>query len=383
MGSANEVRMPVRGGPLMAVSNDRPTAIWAITANGVRIGRRLQPGLRPNTLFCPAKFSREDIDHRTFDNLRGAIEQHYHRYGAHIFIMAAGIVVRLIAPYLDHKYTDPAVVVMDEKGRYAVSLVSGHVGGANALTRHIAAVTGAIPVITTATDVNRLPAIDLLAQQQRLLIENPPAVAGVNMAIIHGDPVYLYDPHGCISRAAAQSIGAVDVSRRPLSRLTGDSSPDAPAGVYIDYRVVALPEKILVLRPRLLTVGIGCNRGTSSMEIKATLAEVFNREGLSLNAIAGLASIDVKSDEPGLGRLAGDMGIGIEFFSKNDLAEVEGIVNPSKIVKKHVGVNSVCEAAAIRSARNGELIVPKQRTPNVTVAVARRPCLSSALAPGV
>jgi cobalt-precorrin 5A hydrolase len=290
--------------------------------------------------------------------------------------MATGIVVRLIAPFLQHKYTDPAVVVMDERGRHAISLVSGHLGGANVLTRLVADIAGATPVITTATDVNELPAIDVLAQRRMLHIETPAAVARVNMAIIHGDPIWLFDPCNHLNPEAAAD--GMEFPHLQRTETAADLAPASQAAVCIDYRVWGLPDHVLVLRPKVLSVGIGCNRDTPPKEIKAAVERVFMDRGLSLHSIAALSSIDIKRDEKGLLQVASELGLSLDFFSKSDLDGVAGIATPSEVVAKHVGVKSVCEAAAILSARGGELIVTKQRTPNVTVAVACRPSLSSA-----
>ena len=355
---------------------DKRIAIWAITANGVCLGQIVQAQLPGSRLFHSARFETDAEDHQQFETLKDAISQWYEDYDAHLFIMATGIVVRLIAPFLKHKFTDPAVVVMDEQGQHTISLVSGHLGGANALALTIADIAGAKPVITTATDVNGQPAIDILAQKLGMCIETPAVVAPVNMAIIHGDTICLYDPCDQLTVDTVSS-GEIDLLHLRRTKTAAELASAAHVAVCIDYRVRNLPDHVLVLRPRILCVGIGCNRNTPAEEIGGVVKQVFTDRGLSLNAVASLASIDIKRNETGLIQLANKLGLTIDFFSKSDLDGVAGVTTPSVVVEKHVGVKSVCEAAAIRSALGGELIVTKQRTANVTVAVACRPCLSS------
>lgn len=147
---------------------------------------------------------------------------------------------------------------------------------------------------------------------------------------------------------------------------------DDAAYVFIDDVVSCdLPPETLILRPQTLVAGIGCNRGTSTEEIRTLLTQVLRDFGLAEKSLATLASISIKHDEPGLLELARELGLPLVFFEKDELKQAQGIQTPSKIVEKHIGVNSVCEAAAILAARQGKLIVPKHSTPNVTVAIAR------------
>jgi cobalt-precorrin 5A hydrolase len=143
------------------------------------------------------------------------------------------------------------------------------------------------------------------------------------------------------------------------------------AGVFIDDVRWNLPPQVLVLRPASLVAGIGCNRNTGSEEIKALLEEVLAANNLAQSSLKCIASIDVKADEAGLIALANTLELPLVFFEREQLNQVKEIENPSTVVEKHVGVKSVCEAAAILAAQNGTLIVPKCTTPNVTVAIAR------------
>jgi len=153
--------------------------------------------------------------------------------------------------------------------------------------------------------------------------------------------------------------------------------PQDQADVYVDDKLVNLPDSLLILRPHSLAAGIGCNRNTPEVEIRSFIEDVMAAHGLSIHSLRSLASIDVKTDEPGLLAAAKNLGIPLQFYSRQELNQVRHVPNPSHMVAKHVGVQSVCEAAAILAAQKGRLIVPKQKTTNVTVAIARRSFSSS------
>lgn len=351
----------------MTIPTDQ-IAIWALTTEGARLGRRLQDHLPGSRLFLGPRV-KGFADHDRFHRLGDALPRHFRRFKGHVFIMAAGIVVRSLAALVAHKTEDPAVVVLDECGHHAVSLLSGHLGGANGLARRIGACIGARPVITTATDLRRVPAIDLLAQERGMVIENPEAIRHVSMALLEGRPVALHDPQGHFADAlplegfhtARDRDGPADTWR-----------PKGSPGVWVDDIRIDLSAEILVLRPPSLFVGVGCNRNTERAEILALLNRVLDTHRLAAASIAGLASIDLKADERGLLDLAETLSRPLTFYSRDQLAAVRDVPSPSKMVEKHVGVKSVCEAAALLASGNGSLIAPKQVTPNATIAIARR-----------
>ena len=350
-------------------------AAWCLTENGCKLAARLAES--GETVDC---FISERIGghppmpvFETFQRLATAVERVFDQYRGHVFFMSTGIVVRMIAPLIRHKTVDPAVVVVDDAGQYAISLLAGHLGGANDLARRVAEQIGADPVVTTATDVNRVPAIDLMARDLDLVIENPEAIKTVNMAFLHKQPIYLHDPTGRL----ISSLPDHDDLWHPVHLSDGFERQDLSeaAGVFVDDIEVDLPPQFLILRPASLVAGIGCNRNTPADEIEHLLRKVLDSHHLSPHSIKGLASIDLKKDEKGLLKLAADWRLPITFYEKDRLAKVKGIQNPSEMVRKHTGVHSVCEAAAILAARKGRLVVPKHTTPNVTVAIARIPSI--------
>lgn len=352
-------------------------AIWAVTPNGVDLAAKLRKQWAGVVIYCSRRLVptggalEVQACVKIFDGLIAVVQENFRRFDGHVFIMAAGIVVRAIGPLLRHKAVDPAVVVVDDQGKFAISLLSGHIGGANRLAARTAELLGAMPVITTATDVNGRPAIDVLAVELGLAIENPAAVKGVNMALLAGRPVALWDPWGLVAPVLGADVQAVDLA------VVAAFSPEQP-GVYADDRCAPLPEHVLRLRPPSLAAGIGCNRDTAAEEIAALLKAALAEGGVSERSLWKIASIDLKRDEPGLLALARTLGVPLHFYSAESLNQVRHVPNPSAMAAKHVGVHSVCEAAAILAAQQGHLIVAKRKSANATVAIARRASLSSA-----
>jgi cobalt-precorrin 5A hydrolase len=344
---------------LSTVSENR-IAVWAITPNGAALAVRMAAVLPGADVFATEKLEGLPESAVRFGSLAEAVAAHFPRYGGHVFIMATGIVVRSVAGLLVHKTADPAVVVVDDRGTFAISLLSGHLGGANRLAGQVAAAIGARPVITTATDANAVPAIDVLAAELGLKIETPQAIKTVNMALLTGAPVAVHDPLGILA------------GRIPQAAAFNGSGGTIPARVYADDRLTAAPAGALVLRPLSLVAGIGCNRNTRPEEMKALLFDTLHASGLARASLMKLASVDLKADEPGLAALAKELDLPLEFFDREQIGEMEGTVpTPSAVVAKHIGVKSVCEAAAILASRGGTLIVPKRSSRNATVAIAR------------
>jgi len=358
-------------------------AVWVITPNGLNLAETLRRTVTGMEIFFSRNVSDSAGGGRPFQSLAQTVQDHFHQYSGHVFVMSSGIVVRMIAPLIKDKTVDPAVVVVDDRGRHAISLLSGHLGGANQLTRRVARAIGASAVITTATDVNALPAIDVLALEKGLLIETPRTIKKVNMALLKKERIYVHDPfdlfEGILPNACVWKVGDA------CARTAGRGYPLAinNAYVYVDDVVRDLPPGVLILRPVHLVAGIGCNRNTPMGEMKTHLEAVFAKHHLALASLNAFASIDLKTDEAGITALAGHYHRPIHYFDREALKRVDAVENPSAMVEKHVGVKSVCEAAAILAAGGGKLIVPKQTTKNVTLAIARTAFSSSESAPAV
>ncbi len=346
----------------MVLAN-RPLKILALTQTGAALARRLAGGLAGAQCWLPAAQAQEPVD-LAFTRLAEAFREAFARGDNLVCIMAAGIVVRGIAPYLRGKDTDPAVVVVDEAGQFAVSLLSGHLGGANALAREVARVLGGTPVITTATDVQGLPALDLLAVEHGLIIENLPEVRAIHMALLEGRPVRVVDPEGLLAGPLA-AYPELLVPEPDLDRALASPGPT----VYVGWREVPWPPEWLRLRPRNLVAGMGCHKGAPAAELIEFIQQTFQQEGLSLLALKTLATIEAKKEEPGLRMAARSLGVELIWFTAAELEAIP-VPNPSPQVIRHMGVASVSEAAALK-AGGVELIVTKRKAPNATLAVAR------------
>jgi cobalt-precorrin 5A hydrolase len=341
----------------------QPIKVVALTPAGAGVARRLCEILDGAECWLPA--SRAAPGDHTFDHLAAVFAEGFSQGCNLVAVMAAGIVVRQVAPLLRGKDRDPAVVVVDEAGRFAISLLSGHLGGANELARRVAAALGGTPVITTATDVHGLPALDLLAAKAGLAIENLAAVKDVSMALLSGRPAGLVDPEGYLTAALAAYLHLFQRQDDLKKALAAGLGPT----VYVGYEDRDWPAGWLRLRPRVLIAGMGCHKGTPASEILDFLQESFKQAGLSLLSLAALATIAAKKDEPGFKEAARRLNVELLWYTAEELDKVP-VPTPSAQAARHVGAKSVSEAAALKAAR-GELLVPKRKGANATVAVAR------------
>lgn len=273
-----------------------------------------------------------------------------------VFIMATGIVVRTIAPYLKDKKSDPAVIVMDEKGQRVISLLSGHLGGANQKAREIALFLRGEAVITTASDLNDLPSIDLWAEAHNLVIENWDMLPKAGTKLLNRGNITVY------------SKIAIDL---PEEFVVAEDA--ATADMIISNELITTDKKrqTLYLRPKDLVLGIGCNSGTSAEEIESAVRRTLAEHNLSFLSIHSLSTIDIKKNEPGLVSFAGKYGLDLHIFGPDVLNTVQG-VTPSQAAKKATGAQAVAEPSALLAAGGRSLLVPKQKIGNVTVAVAKK-----------
>jgi cobalt-precorrin 5A hydrolase len=338
------------------------TAVYALTEEGARTAETLA-GRLDGDLFLPRGLSAE-FEGKRFDRLIDLVSATFPRYRRHVFVAAVGIVVRVIAPHIGSKSKDPAVVALDQRGRHAVSVLSGHLGGANRLAREVADLTGGTPVITTATDTEGLPSIDLLAQENGLAIENPSAVKAVNKAILNGQPIQVYDPEDRLGLKGGES-GELPFR---LVAAGGDWGRSAP-GVWVSWKIAEPHPQRLLLHPPVLVAGVGCNRGTEAKEVLALVRETFLAHSLSLMSLQCLSTIEEKRGEEGLVEAARALKVPLLFFESKRLMTVE-VPNPSSTVQRHMGVSSVCEAAALLKSGARDLLVPKTKSRNVTLAIA-------------
>lgn len=349
------------------------TAVVAITKHGIVIARKIKDSLPESEIYAPIKHSDSGPDINWFDNKQTTkvVADLFKTYDALICIFSLGAVIRIIAPFLVDKKTDPAVLVIDDKANFVISTLSGHLGGANALTRLIASYLNSKPVITTAADVNETIPVDLVGKNFGWIIENYQNVTKVSAFMVNEEKIGLYQEAGEKNWWDATSFPQnVNVTKESYEL----KSPDFKGALIISDKIIADPvilEKSVIYRPKSLVVGIGLHRDTSKDDIENGIQTVLKDKGLSFKSIRNISSINKESKIKGLQEFSEQYKIPVEIYDKGKLGQVS-VPNPSKTVQKFEGIPSVSEASSILSSNNGELIVPKQKfPPNLTVAVSR------------
>lgn len=345
-------------------------AIIAITRNGARIGARLQSSVGNAELHVLQKYRGEAGKHSVpfTGELHELVRRLWPEVEGLVFIMAAGIVVRMIAPHLEGKETDPAVVVMDDAGKYAISLLSGHLGGANELASRCAFVTGAREVITTATDANELPSFDMLAKDHGWEIEDLARVKLLNSLLLEDEEIAVTDNTSLV-RPYFHGRGRLVFYETFVAALRSSAK-----GLLLVANSIVPPqlnsERLLILRPKNLVLGIGCNSGTSAAEIDAVVLANLKRLFLSLRSVRSIATAAAKRDEAGLLAFAEKYVLPVVFYESAELNAVAAPSPPSAHVLEAIGAAGVAEPAALLASNGGHLILKKVKSGNVTLAIA-------------
>ncbi len=343
-------------------------AVLAITKNGVSIGLRLKEFFPTWEIFAPSKFSNGDKEIVWYlDNTSEKIVELFKNNNALICLFSLGAVIRLIAPHLKDKKTDPAVIVIDDKTSFVISVLSGHLGGANELTQIIAQKLDAIPVITTAADVNKTIAVDLVGREFGWKIDDDSTVTKISAHMVNEENIGVYQEAGKINwwKELPKNV-------KIYHSLEEMKNSESKGYLIISDRIIEgdFLKNSVVYRPPSLVVGIGLHWDTSKEIIKEGLDFCLQKFKLSEKSIAKLVSIKKPEDVKGLVDIGKEMGIVVEYVNREDLAEIS-TPNPSDMVKAFEGTSSVSEAAAIKVS-GGELIVEKQKfPPNLTIAIAR------------
>ena len=329
------------------------TAIISFTEDGRRISERLAAGMHGCTRFCFHKHSDENAE--SFAELSVLIADIFGRYSALVFISSVGIAVRAVAPYIRSKLTDPAVIAVDDSGKYAVSVLSGHLGGANELAERIADIIGAVPVITTSTDTHGLFSPDIFAKKNSLVITDMSAAKAVAAAVVNGEKVGLE----CTYPHSEIPAGLSVCDSGKIGICISGNADDKP----FDTTLNLLPENI--------AVGIGCKKNTPCDAIKKHILSVFSDNGLDIRRLSAAATIDIKAEEPGLIEFCEEYGLVLKAYTADELMSVTGVFTHSDFVEKTTGADNVCERAAV--CAGGRIIIPKTAQNGVTAAVAEMP----------
>ena len=376
------------------------TAVIALSRHGAALALRLSAGLGSDAkLFLDRRFAPQQVDEQAFEMeifelpLRPLLRQVWGGFEEVVLFLPVGAAVRLAAPLLNDKRSDPALVCVDDGGRYSVSVLSGHLGGADRLAERVAAILGAEAVVTSGSHATGTLAVDLLGAEFGWTIEaDSLAITRASAAVVNREPVGVYQSAGETDwwpkgRELPPNI-TVHSSLDSLCRsgnaaaliISDESDPYLSQGTAL---ADALPSTYIVLyRPRTLVAGMGCRRGVPAGELEQLLRDTFRAYNLSLSSLACIASATLKQDEPGLLALSEKYGVPFLCYESEEInalydGETEGdaglrTLNPSANAKRLVGVWGVSEPAALLASGASRLLVAKQTAERATIAVARR-----------
>jgi cobalt-precorrin 5A hydrolase len=341
------------------------TAIIAFTNHGADMAKTLTDGLAGHGYACRAWVKMKNPDQslpEQVERMNGSLGEwtgeRFQDSDVLIFIGAVGIAVRSIAPYIKSKKTDPAVIVLDEQGRHAISLLSGHIGGANACTLLVAELTGAEPVITTATDLNGKFAVDAFAARRNLYLDSMPIAKEIAAELVAGRKVGM--------RSSIPVMGKIP------EELDTKGTPEV--GFSIGIRKEYPFTRTLHLIPKMVVLGIGCRKGAGQAQIEALVSETLEEYGIYKESVERIVSIDLKKEEAGIQGFSKALGVPFETYTADELklAESENGFTESDFVRSVTGVSNVCERAALLGAGTTKLLIPKTAQNGVTVAAAVR-----------
>ena len=363
-------------------------ACMALTEQGLQLAQTIRQCLDRyvdiyvSEKLAPDEESKKKLQVYTFRKLSEAVENNFTAYEGLIFVMATGIVVRTLAPLLKDKLTDPAVVVFDEQGKHGISLLAGHVGGANELTRQLCQAIGAGPVITTATDVNELLAPDVLATRLGLRPWPKVRIKTMNAGLLAGKKIHWRIdrtlPHSVFYKRKLEQYGQsadLCVTSQLLAVLPEEREQLEVVimGNSSLPELADLPQNILCLTPRKLIAGVGCRKGTPAALVMSALDMACRMIGWDRSFIDELASTIVKKHEAGIIYAGDSLVRPVKFYDNDKMAQMIEAhqLEESAFVKKHIGIGNVCEAAAYCSAgeRGGRLALRKTNFEKVTVAL--------------
>lgn len=342
-------------------------SVLAITKNGINIAAKLKEIFPDWNVYAPSKFSNDKEIIWYSEPTSEKIIELFKNNKALICLFSLGAVIRLIAPHLKDKKNDPAVIVIDDKTNFVISVLSGHLGGANELTQTIAEKLNAIPVITTAADVNKTIAVDLLGRDLGWKIDDDSTVTKISAYMVNEEKIGVYQDAGKINwfKELPKNV--------KIYESLGDLKESNSRGHLIISDKIMNDNFLIdsvIYRPPSLVIGIGLHWETSKEKIKNGIDICLTKFNLSPKSIAKLVSIKKPSDVQGLIDIGKEMGVPVEYVDKEELSHVS-VPNPSKTVKAFEGTSSVSEAAAIKVS-GGKLIVEKQKfPPDLTIAIAR------------
>ena len=315
------------------------------------------------------------------ETVKACVDVYFEQVDAIVFVTASGIAVRSVAEHLTHKSKDPAIVCMDECSKHVISLVSGHAGGANALTQMLADVMWATPVITTATDVEGQFSIDDYAREHNLVVTDWAKAKAISAEVLATGAKPVWVDEAEVSQEEEKNACEI----RKEQKSTGIDGCENEINVQElqigSHQVIITPQdgsvdvQTLQLIPRCIVAGVGCKKGIPVDKIEHAVQDAFAKAGLRMEALCAVASIDLKKEEAGLLEFCETRNVPFEAYTAEELQAVSGTFSASEFVTGVTGVDNVCERSAVKyasehGANDGELLLRKQAQDGVTVALA-------------
>jgi len=352
-------------------------AIFSVTRQGVETAAKIRDILNKKEISCrifaPQKYTQKGVI--PLDKKLGeSVREVFSKVDAIVAVMATGIIVRTVAPLLKSKMSDPAVVCVDTSGRFAISLLSGHYGGANELAKLIADGLGAVPVITTASDVLGKQSVDELARALHCEILNPESLVAVNSVLVNEEKLVLVLAGNVkipLDKIRDYTIRTAENIEQAIEIVNGFD-----AGVIITNEETMrneLMKPATILKPKKIAVGIGSRKNVSEDDIVETVNFALSQVNIQLERVNRLATVDIKKDSLSMNKAAKRLELNLEFISIDDLRAFrhEDLSPDSKLVEEKIGVGGVCERAAlIIAGKKAKLILKKTKAKGVTVAIA-------------
>ena len=342
---------------------DKKIAILSISKNGKILGLKIKKKISKAHLYYVKKDVVEDEDNVIYINkkLKEFVPKIFGEYDYIIFIMASGIVVRTIAPLIKNKFSDPAILVSDEKGKNIISLLSGHMGGANEMTLYISNLLNSNPVITTATDVNNKSSLDMIAKKLNAHIYDfRNKLLKINSMLVNDEVVNLFID------------GDYDIDTRGFNICKRDEINNLDEVVVISNKknLNLINNNILKVVPKNIVIGIGCRKNMDKEYMINSLSDFLHKQNIDINSIKEIGSIDVKKNEEALINLSIYLNVPFKTFTADEISKVEHLYEKSDWVKQNVGVHSVAEPVA-HLLSDGNLIIKKHKYNGITFSVGR------------
>lgn len=370
------------------------TIIITFTHDGMKVAKKAAQSMKDDMnvdIYCHSRCADNYDNVISFDSVGRVIREQFMNCDRILFICAAAIAVRTLAPYIKSKVTDPAVLVADEQGRFLISLLSGHLGGANEWCSQLSCKIGAVPVITTATDARGVFAVDMFAKENNMRILNPVMIQDISGRVLNGEPVGIAGDkaykkllektvkkwNGQLTMFGEEAYGTgyeadYQTDYEAEYETAGQSSIDKyESGIQIitspsDHMIF---RRTLKLVPMDLFVGIGCKRGKTSGQIRKAVSSTCDKNDLLMERIAAVVSVDRKADEQGIIDFARELKVPYKTYSAQYLNTIRGEFTASGFVKDKVGVDNVCERSACAASKGKRCIVKKTVCDGVTVAI--------------